>query len=314
MKKITAFLLILCTISSLVCSCSNNDMLDNVDANIAYVDTAIADVTDNSLDDNLTNSTYLPFTAYISSTKNNLGVSERVESVNRYQRMHASDYAEPDATERNFTFMQKMYVGSYIGKNIGGFDSPAYTYKCSDTTQITADVNGRIIQVSLPERFTYPVEYAKAEELLPPEIYVSYAFEYLCEILGDKVASRYEANAPDLTLTHIWVTFCSKDTDFEGFNTSDDIRIVLDVQGNLLEYRGVNVGLYKDKIIADTFTVEAIIEMIRASLTKSDVQIELSDKRNLVILSDGRMACYANFRLIDGEKAGDWAKVLIPLE
>lgn len=314
MKKITIYLLIMCTISSLISSCSNNDMLDNVDTNIADVDTAISDTTDNSLDDNLTKSTYLPFTAYISSTKNNLGVSEKVESIHHYQRMHANDYEEPENTEQNFTFMQKSYVGSYIGINIGGFDSPAYTYQCYDTTKISVDANGRIIQVSLPDRFTYPVEYAKAEELLSPEIYVNYAFEYLCKILGDKTASRYEANTPDLTLTHIWITFSSKDTDFEGFNASDDIRIVLDVQGNLLEYRGVNVGLYKDKKVPDTFTVEAITEMIRLSLTKSDVQIELSDKRNLVILSDGRMACYTNFRLIEGEKVGDWAKVLIPIE
>lgn len=314
MKKMTLFFIIMCIISSWACSCANNNSSDDVDTNNAELEIAFSDVTYVYSDEKPTNSAYLPFTAYISSTKNNLGVYQKVEAINNYQRVNVSDYAKPNALERDFTFMQKSYVGSYIGTNTVGFDSPSYTYKCSDTMQITVDVNGRIIQVSSPERFTYAVEYANPEELLSPETYVNYAFKYLSEILGEITASRYEANTPDLTLTHIWVTFDSKDTDFEGFNTFDEIRIVLDMQGNLLEYKGDNVGLYKDKKLPDTLTEESIIEMIRASLTNKNVRIELSEKRNLVILSDGRMACYTNFRIIDNETSGDWAKVLIPLE
>ncbi len=313
MKKITIFVLLMCLMSTMVCSCSTNDRIDDAFTNADDIATTVHDLIDIYSNENKTQPTYLSFTAYISSTKNNLGVSNKVEAVNHYRRIRASDFAAPESTERDFTFMQKMFVGSYTGIGIGGFDSPAYTYECSDKTQITVDSNGRIIQVSLPERFTYPVDYAKPNELLSPDTYVNYAFEYLQEILGEN-ASRYEANNPDLTLTHIWVTFDAKDINFDGFCTFDDILIVLDLEGNLLEYQGDNVGLYKDKTVPDTITEDSIIEMIRRSLTESNAQIELSDQRNLVILSDGRMACYTNFRLVDDEKAGDWARVLIPLE
>ena len=237
-----------------------------------------------------------------------------IEATEIFQSKKDADIKKPDNDELTITLMNKQYTGRFIRADVVSLDISAYIYETSDNTRFTVDVNGRIMEVLFPENFTYPVNFANPEKLLSKEEYIKSATEHLINILGEKEASRYEACNVSMNTNVIKVYFEANDIENGNFKLLDQIKIRLDDKGNILGFRGDYVGLYNNKVIPKDLSDNDVKKMIRESLVKSDVQIELSDNKTLVILSDGRMACNISFRLIEGDEAGGWERALIPLE
>ena len=290
-------------------SCSDNtDSLD-----YKSVDTDEAKQAEIDSNNETTSNNYLPLTAYISSS-GNIGATEKIEATKQYIQLEVKDIPEPEIIDRDFTIMQKQYRGTYVRKKISAFETLTYVYTTEDNTQISVDSTGRVVDVLLPEHFTHYVDYANPEEMLTADEYVRFATNHLINIFGKDTAARYTAKLPSLILTNVDVEFIANDVKSNTFNTFDSILIRLDECGNLLGYNAEYAGVYESKVMPNDLTDTDIKDMINASLTKNNNVIQISSKKNLIILSDGRMACYTSFRLIDGGTAGEWTSVLIPLE
>ena len=82
-----------------------------------------------------------------------------------------------------------------------------------------------------------------------------------------------------------------------------------------MSFEAYNVGKYENKKLPDDFNDSKITEIIKKSLIDSAATIELSSEaKNLIILSDGRLACSTCFRINDKGAVGEWVSVIIPLE
>lgn len=313
MKKSIILILITCISAISVCSCnyieeSKYPMTDET--------SVVLEVTaENSYsEEKKVSEEYLKLTAYIGSSQIMGEGGKKINVLKEYKNLRPADISEPNISERVFTIMNKQYSGVFLRTDVVNFNTPAYVYKASDGTQITVDQNGNIVEVEFAEYFSYYVDYPDPNDLLSVEEYNNCATVHLTNIYGKEIASRYIVYNTTMYTNVIKVYFEANDIKNDEYTTNDRIMIKLDTEGNLLGYYGSCVGLYNNKIIPVMLKDDFIIEMVRASLAEISDQIEVHIEKKLVILSDGRMACYANFRLIDGEKAGDWAKVLIPLE
>ena len=256
---------------------------------------------------------YLKNTAYIDIASAE-GGNEIVKSENVYKWLSADKMPEPQNSKTTLSVLGKEYECVYVRKGVMGYGTPLYVYKTAVGDEIEVDNTGKITYYASAESFSHESRKVEENEALSPEESLTAAKSYLCELFGTAVASRFSSELPDTSTSKVWIHFKPKDNGFGTYATSERITLVLSEDGRLLSYYAYNVSSFENKVLPEDFDDEKIKQIINASLIDSRSVIDLSQKRNLVILPDGRMACSMTFRLVDGETVGAWTSVLIPLE
>ena len=311
MKKMVILILVVCISAIFVCSCNyrtDSEAWESGEVNGSFEGSA------DPLASEEVSAGYLKNTAYIGLSQVMGGNGKKINVINEYKNLKPSDIFAPDSAERIFTLMNKQYTGKFLKTTVVNFNTPAYVYKASDGTQVIIDQNGNIVDMDTAESFTYYVDYPDSDDLLSEKEYNDYAIGYLNDIYGNEIASRYSIYSTTMFTNIIKVYFRANELNDTEYKTNDKIMIRLDINGKLLGYSGRCVGLYANKNVSEILSDDSIVEMTKASLEENNSRIEVHSQKALVILSDGRMACYANIRLIDGDTTGDWVVVVIPLE
>lgn len=256
---------------------------------------------------------YEVYTAYIGASGVE-GASGRIETSNELIYMQDADIPAPTKNTISIEVFGKSRNAEFSKTKVWAAFTPSYIYSTSEGDEITVDSSGKIISFTSSSSSSNIIEYVDQDKALTPEESLAKATEYFKKLLGDELLSQYSAELPDTSMSVVRIRFRRNNFDFGSYSITDKIIIKLDEEGNLLGYDLYNVGAYDNKKIPTGFNDEKIKEIINASLIDNKSDIEVSDQRNLVILSDGRLACNTCFRLIDGEAAGEWTSVLIPLE
>lgn len=256
---------------------------------------------------------YLAMTAYIDVASAE-GEEIVLKSQNIFKVLSAEKIPEPEKANMVLKVLGKDYDCAYARKGVVGHNTPSYVYKSEAGDEIEITNSGKITYYASAESFVHYSGAVKEGEALSPEESLSEAKKYLSELFGEETASRFSSDLPDTSTSKVWIRFKPVNNDFGAYKTSEQITLVLSETGELLSFYAYNVNDYLNYQIPANFNDEKIKEIVDASLTDNKSDMEISDKKNLVILSDGRKACYTSFRLIDGEAAGSWISVLIPLE
>lgn len=256
---------------------------------------------------------YESYTAYISASGVE-GTGGRIETSKKLIYLQDADIPAPTKNTISVDVLGKSLNAEFSKRKVWAVFTPTYIYNTPQGDKITVDASGKVISFTSSSSSSNFIEYVDQDNALTPEESLSIATKYLVELLGKAALTEYSAELPDTSMTVVRVRFVRNNTKFDDYYIDDKIIIKLDEEGNLLGYDLYNVGAYDNKNIPADFNDEKIKEIINASLIDNKSDIEVSDQRNLVILSDGRMACNTCFRLIDGGTAGEWASVMIPLE
>lgn len=259
------------------------------------------------------NIAYEAYTAYI-DVAGMEGASGKIEASKKLLYLSEADIPTPTIKAISVEVLGKRLNADFSQSKVWSVFTPAYVYKTSEGDKITVDSSGKVISFTSASSSSNVIENVDQGKALIPEESLAKATEYFKKLLGDELLSQYSAELPDTSMSVVRIRFRRNNSDFGSYSITDKIIIKLDEEGNLLGYDLYNVGAYDNKNIPADFNDEKIKEIINASLIDNKSDIEVSDQRNLVILSDGRLACNTCFRLIDGEAVGEWASVLIPLE
>lgn len=310
-KKTIILVLVVCISAISVCSCHSR--ADSETLAIGETNGSL-DGTAERLASEEASAEYLKNTAYIGLSQIMGASGKKISVMNEFKTLRPSDVSAPNLSDCVFTLMNKQYTGTFLRTAVVNFNTPAYVYKTSDGMQVTIDQNGKIVDMDTAESFTYYVDYPNPDDLLSENEYNDYALGYLNDIYGKETASRYSIYSTTMYTNIIKVYFEANELNDIEYKTNDKIMIRLDINGKLLGYSGNCVGLYINKNVSAILDDDSIIKMTRASLAENNGMIEVHSEKKLVILSDGRMACYANIRFIDSDTSGEWVKVVIPLE
>ena len=256
---------------------------------------------------------YEAYTAYI-DVAGMEGASGKIEASKKLLYLSEADIPTPTTKAISVEVLGKRLDADFSQSKVWSVFTPAYVYKTSEGDKITVDSSGKVISFTSASSSSNVIENVDQGKALTPEESLAKATEYFKKLLGDELLSQYSAELPNTSMSVVRIRFRRNNSDFGSYSIVDKIIIKLDEEGNLLGYDLYSVGAYNKKKIPADFNDERIKEIVNASLTDNKSDIEISDQRNLVILADGRMACLTCFRLIDGEAAGSWISVLIPLE
>ena len=257
---------------------------------------------------------YLPYTAYISASGTE-GVGSVVDAARRYTYLRDDDIPAPQSTTFSSKIMGVDYTANYDSKQIRAVFEPTYTYKTEDGDKITVDMSGNVVVFETARYTSLFHTEADADNCLTPEEALTKATEYLSQIFGSQLAAEYSGELPDVWANSIRVRFRRIYAGFDPYTTTDKIIIKISTEGDFLSFEAYNVGKYENKKLPDDFNDSKITEIIKKSLIDSATTIELSSEaKNLIILSDGRLACSTCFRINDNGAVGEWVSVIIPLE
>ena len=256
---------------------------------------------------------YLPMTAYIDVASAE-GGDEITQSEYIYQWVSVEKVPEPPKDRISLTVLGKVCDGSYVRKGVMGYGTPLYVYKTEEGDEFETDISGKVTYYATAESFSHYSRKVDEKESLSSEESLSVAKRYLSELFGDITASRFSSSLPDTSTSKVWIHFKPIDNNYGTYSTSERITLVLSETGELLSYYAYNVNAFQNKKLPEEFNDDKIREIINGSLINKQSAMDLSQKRNLVILPDGRMACSMSFRIINSDTVGAWTSVLIPLE
>ncbi len=301
MKKI---ILLVCWLSvlSLFISCSGTYGVQNTSS---YKEMDMNDPEDYSA--------YSAMTAYIDVTSVE-GGEQIAKSEYVYKWVSAEKLPDPQKTRMSLTVLGKDYDGKYIGKKAMGYGVPLYVYKTDAGDEIEIDESGKITYYASTKAFSHYSKKVDETEAISPEQSLTLAKKYLQQLFGNETASRFSSSLPDTSTSKVWIHFKPIDNNYGIYSTSERITLVLSETGELLSYYAYNVNAFQNKTLPTEFNDVKVKEIINESLIDKQSSMDLSQKRNLVILPDGRMACSMSFRLMKGDTVGAWTSVLIPLE
>ncbi len=260
---------------------------------------------------------YLPMTAYIECGGAE-GSNSSIDPSRQYVSIRNEDISEPTNTTLAVTILGTQYNANYVGKEAMSFGCPKYTYKTTDGDEISIDNTGKLLFFTTAQSFSYRVmdsrdEAAKAI-LKSPEEYLAIATQYAREIFGDDITSRYAGSLPEISSTRIWVRFSAASNYRSDYRILDKFTIVITAEGEFQTLYSHNMSDLSNRAIPADLTNDDLTQIISNSLVNKDVQIQLGSIRTLIILPDGRFACYTSFKTSDSKSDEAWATVVIPLE
>lgn len=256
---------------------------------------------------------YEPMTAYIASGTE--GVDNVVRSNHQYRFISEEDVPEPQDTSISATIMGTTYVAEYERKSAYGATQYQYVYKTAAGDRLTLNSDGDVVYFENAARTSLYMDEVDPNDCISAETALAKASEYLVQIVGAEIASKYAGELPDIWCNAISVNFKKINPKFSGYNTNESITIEVSVTGDFYGYKLDRAEQYEDKTIPSDFNDDKIIELIRSSLNSDAYSIELSSYgKSLIILADGRLACTTCFRLVENGVPGEWADVMIPLE
>ncbi|MDY4897914.1 MAG: hypothetical protein SO125_02985 [Eubacteriales bacterium] len=260
---------------------------------------------------------YLPYTAYISANGTE-GVGSVVDAARRYTWPTDEDIPAPKDNTISVTALGTTYNADYFGKKAQTFGRPEYIYKTEAGDQLSIDDSGTVLSLQTARSFGYysedPHDTNVKSKIKSPEEYLEIATQFVEEIYGTDIASRFSGSLPTIASTKIWVFFSLSANQVSAYQLKESIAVVISAEGEFLSVFSNNINAFENKSVPADFTDERIIQIISNSLVNKDAQIELSELKNLVILGDGRLACYTSFKIANGNNESEWTSVVIPLE
>ena len=260
---------------------------------------------------------YLPYTAYISANGTE-GVGSVVDAARRYTWPTDEDIPAPKDNTISVTVLGTTYNADYFGKKAQTFGRSEYIYKTNTGDKITVDGSGKILSFETSNSFSYYIENAYVEnvksKIKSPEEYLEIATKFAQGIYGENITSTYNGKVPQIITTSIQVSFFATTNKESEFRITDNFTINISAEGEFLAYYDYGVNDFKNKSIPNDLTNDRIEQIILDSLINKNTQIELSNTKTLVILGDGRLACYTSFKIANGNNESEWTSVVIPLE
>lgn len=260
---------------------------------------------------------YLPMTAYIEGGDVE-GSNSEITPTRRYNFIRDEDIPEPANNTLTVTMRGIQYEANYVRKRARSLGCPEYTYKTAAGDEISVDDNGKILFFEAAQSFGYYLMESsnKAVQaiLKSPEEYLEIGTQYAREIFGDDIASRYKGSLPDTSSNRMWVHFSAASNYQSGYRILDGFTIVVSAEGDFHALYAYNMNDLSNRAIPADLTDNDLTQIISNSLVNKDVQIQLGSVRTLIILPDGRFACYTSFKTSDSKSDEAWASVVIPLE
>ena len=260
---------------------------------------------------------YLPYTAYIDDNGAD-GTDSIADAARRYTWVTKEDIPDPKDKTISVSILGTQYDANYFDKKAQTFGRPEYVYKTEAGDEIAVDGSGKILSFETAGSVSYYSEDPSQESVKPrmksPEEYLEIATQFARSIYGEDVISNYVGALPQIASTKIWVSFSGALNQQSAYWITDNFTINISAEGEFLAYYDSGVNDFKNKTIPDALTNDRIKQIILDSLIDKNAQIELSNTKFLVILGDGRFACYTNFRISGVTDENEWASVIIPLE
>ncbi|MGM9642561.1 MAG: hypothetical protein ACI3XI_05055 [Eubacteriales bacterium] len=239
---------------------------------------------------------------------------QEIDEQYRYHSMRVEDIPDPEQLEVTITVFGEEYTGTYVKKKEIEHKS-CYGYKTDEGDYFEIDSLGNLTWFETAESFKYEKRYvSEKDDPLSPEESLAKATEILKELVGVEEAARFEAPLPDTSITSVWSYFRPIDRKIGEYTVPDRVGIWLTEKGEFLRFIMHDVGFFEGKELPDGFNDEKVKEIILTSLGKDDLDIELSEKRALIVLDDGTTACSLSFRPAGSSDNNAWIQTIIPVE